>query len=94
MAEAEYAFRNISTHPVDLADGTIVATGEFCLVPEDQMKDAHNEDLIASGHLLAVDDLADDERKKATRRVKRREAKQGDELTLGEVAPDAQEGSR
>lgn len=91
MAEAEYAYRNISTHPVDLADGANVGVGEYCLITAEDIKDPHNEDLIASELLLAVDDLAEDERKKAVRRVKRREEKVDKDLLVpGEHAPEAE----
>ena len=41
-----------SAHPVDLADGRVVAGGETVTLKDDEIKEAHNEGLIGSGVLV------------------------------------------
>jgi hypothetical protein len=51
---AEY--RNVGDHVVDLADGRMLGPGEFADLSSEDAEDPHNQDMISSGVLLAVDE--------------------------------------
>ena len=66
-------FRSISNHVEDLADGSIVAPGEFVHLSEDEVKDPHNERLIGEGILIGAGDKSEEVADKTEARVERRE---------------------
>ena len=68
-------FRCVSNHVEDLADGSIVAPGEFVHLSEEDAKDPHNERLIAEGALIGTGDKSEEVADMTEARVSRREAK-------------------
>lgn len=73
-------FRSVSTHVEDLADGSTVAPGEFVHLSEDDLKDPHNERLVAEGILIGTGDkseeVADKTESLVERRAKRDQARE------------------
>jgi hypothetical protein len=75
-------YKNVGNHAEDLADGRMIAPGETVELDEDQVREDHNEDLLARGALIGIDEKGEHEAKLASNRVKRQEAKtqaQGEE---------------
>lgn len=70
-------YKWIGNHPQDLASGQMLAPGEVAELSEDDVRDTHNESLIAEGGLIPLDQEADHEATLAERRVARREKKEG-----------------
>lgn len=68
-------FRCISNHVEDLADGSVVAPGEFVHLSEEDLKDPHNERLVAEGVLVGTGDKSEQVADKTEARVARREAR-------------------
>jgi hypothetical protein len=71
-------YRNVGNHAEDLADGTMVAPGEFVELNEEQVREGRNEDLIATGVFLGVDEDAEHEAQLAERRTASRGKRQAD----------------
>lgn len=76
MAELEYKW--VGTHPQDLADGRMLAPGETVVLSEEDVRDPHNESLLADGALIPTDEKneAEHQARLAERRVTRREGKE------------------
>lgn len=67
-------YRNVGDHAENTDGGQTVDVGGFVDLDEDQVREPLNEDLIARGVFLAVDDQAEHEQKLAGRRTKQRSA--------------------
>lgn len=58
MAVPEYV--NQLDHPIDLADGSVLAPGEGARLSADQARDEHNKLLIDSESLVKASELKED----------------------------------
>lgn len=72
-------YKWVGSHPQDLASGQMLAPGETAELSDEEVRDPHNETLIADGGLIPVDDKAQHEAKLAQRRAARREHQEGGE---------------
>ena len=73
-------YKWVGDHPQDLASGQVLAPGETAELSDDDVRDPHNESLVAEGGLIPLDDEAVHEAKLAERRVSSR-AKKDEEVT-------------
>jgi hypothetical protein len=95
MAELEYRF--VGNHAQDLADGRMLAPGESVVLSEEDVRDPHNEALLADEVLIPVDEkqAAEHEARLAERRVARREKQErkgtGDAPGTPSTAPQPEE---
>jgi len=69
-------FRCVSSHIEDLADGSTVAPGEYVTLSDEDLKDPHNERLVADGILVGTGEKSTNEAEKIEKKVDRREAQQ------------------
>lgn len=72
MAEKPKQYRFVGSHADMLASGRPVEPGEFVDLTDEEVRETHNEMLIADGNLIGVGDDAEHQQKLATTRVKRR----------------------
>lgn len=79
MAGLEY--RNVSDHVEDLHGGRTLAPGESVKLTKEELREDHNERLLAEGTLIPVSKgAAEHEAKLAAGRAERAEAKIEEEL--------------
>jgi hypothetical protein len=69
-------YKNVGNHAIDLADGRMSGVGEMIDLDEDQVREGINEDYLATGMLLGIDESAEHEARLADRRVSQRDKKQ------------------
>lgn len=63
-------FKCVSTHPEDLADGRILAPGEYADLDDEAQKDPHNQRLIEEDILIDASEVPDEEQAKSTSKKK------------------------
>jgi hypothetical protein len=74
MAEdQDLEYRNVGTHPEDLHDGRIVEVGGFVILTAEELREPHNQRLVAENVLIPTGGKqAEHEAQLATRREKSR----------------------
>ena len=79
----EYEYKNVGRHPEDLSDGRVIGVGEIAPLTDEQLREPHNQRLVAEGILVATNPDAEHEAKLAERRESRK-TKGSDEVGGGD----------
>lgn len=72
MASETKQYRFVGSHADMLANGRPVEPGEFVDLTDDEVREDHNEMLIADGNLIGTDEASEHQANLADRRVDRR----------------------
>ena len=72
-------FRYVGSRADQLANGRPIGPGDFVELTDEEIRDPHNETLVAEGKLIGVEDDAEHQQTLAERRVASRSKKAGDE---------------
>lgn len=75
VADSTKKYRFVGSHAETLANGRPVEPGEFVDLTDEDVREAHNEMLIADGNLIGIEDPAEHQAKLASNRVKSRSDK-------------------
>lgn len=73
-----YEYKNVGAHAEDLEGGRVVGVGEMVELTKEQLRDPHNERLVAEGILIPTTNEAEHEATLADRRTQRQKDKDKD----------------